>query len=70
VARDSFLLQQNGYGGRYGRGILYIVNRWSAKANEVAHIDLIIGSKSGPTGAAFVMRSLARQTAFKSSLAS
>ena len=30
--------------------------------NEVAHIDLIIGSKSGPAGAAFVQR-LADQTA-------
>jgi 5,6,7,8-tetrahydromethanopterin hydro-lyase len=30
--------------------------------NEVAHIDLIIGSKSGPAGAAFVER-LAAQTA-------
>src|SRR5262249_38186404 len=30
--------------------------------NEVAHIDLIIGSKSGPAGAAFAQR-LAEQTA-------
>src|SRR5574342_1330550 len=30
--------------------------------NEVAHIDLIIGSKSGPVGAAFAQR-LAAQTA-------
>ena len=30
--------------------------------NEVAHIDLIIGSKSGPAGAAFVQR-VADQTA-------
>ena len=30
--------------------------------NEVAHIDLIIGSKSGPAGAAFTQR-LADQTA-------
>ena len=32
------------------------------EGNEVAHIDLIIGSKSGPAGAAFVQR-VADQTA-------
>ena len=29
--------------------------------NEVAHIDLIIGSKSGPAGAAFCNRRLGAQ---------
>ena len=31
-------------------------NRWSAKGNEVAHMDLVIGSKTGPAGAAFATR--------------
>jgi 5,6,7,8-tetrahydromethanopterin hydro-lyase len=35
-------------------GEFYIGESLVGEGNEIAHIDLIIGSKSGPTGAAFV----------------
>ncbi|MDQ2943115.1 MAG: formaldehyde-activating enzyme, partial [Candidatus Dormibacteraeota bacterium] len=35
-------------------GEFYIGESLVGEGNEIAHIDLIIGSKSGPVGAAFV----------------
>ncbi len=47
--------------------IMYIGEALSGEGNEIAHIDLLIGSKTGPVGVAFA-NALANQSAGHSNL--
>ena len=46
---------------------MYVGEALVGEGNEIAHIDLLIGSKDGPVGTAFA-NALARQTAGHSNL--
>src|SRR3989304_8683952 len=46
---------------------MFIGEALAGEGNEIAHIDLVVGSKDGPVGAAFA-NALARQSAGPSNL--